>query len=143
MFWRNLESSSGERSLQYFLRRRFLFPGSLLVKRVIIDPYHLGLIMNIDAECPWISELSAIFNKAMYWQKIETLAIVQNTINHSNGTPFDYEKLSLCDRIIFIDGDFTSINWTRGWITVGVLLLLCTISCGVSLREWASRKNVT
>jgi hypothetical protein len=142
-FWRNLEASSGEQSLQYFLRRRFMVPGSLLVKRLVVDPYRLGLILNIDTERQWISELSAIFNKAMYWQKISTIAIVRNTIDRSSNTPWKVEKWSLCNKILFIDGDFININWTGGWITVGVLLLLCAISCGISLLEFASRKNVT
>jgi hypothetical protein len=69
--------------------------------------------------------------------------MVQNTIDRSNDTPWDNNKWSLCDKIFSINGDFTNINWTGGWSTVGVLLLVCSISRGISLLEWASRKNIT
>jgi hypothetical protein len=143
VFWRNLESSSGEQSPQYFLRRRFLLLDPLLVKRFVLDPYRAGLVINIDAERQWISELSALFNKASYWQKITTLAIVRNTLDHQNNTPFDLGKLSLCDKILFLDADFTNINWIGMWITGGVLLLPCIISYGIPLLEWASKNNIS
>jgi hypothetical protein len=143
VFWRNLESSSGEQSLQYFIRRRFILPNPLLVKPLVLDPFRISMIRNIDTERQWISELSALFNKARYWQKITTLAIVRNTLNRKNNTPFDLGKYSLCDKILFIDADFTNINWIGMWITVGVLLLLWIISYGVSLLEWASRNNIS
>ena len=53
----------------------------------------------------------------------------------------DLGKYSLCDRILFIDADFTNINWIRMWIIVVVLLVLCVISYGISLLEWASRNR--
>jgi hypothetical protein len=53
----------------------------------------------------------------------------------------DLGKYSLCDRILFIDADFTNINWIGMWITVVVLLVFCAISYGISLLEWASQNK--
>jgi hypothetical protein len=145
VFWKNLEFSSGQHSLQHFLQLRLLLPDPLLVKPFILDLdfRRISLITDINPDQQWILELATLFNKAMYWQKVTTLAIVQNTLDYQNNTPFDSGVYSLCDKILFINGDFTNINWIGMWITVGVLLLVCMISYGISLLEWFSRNKVS
>jgi hypothetical protein len=140
VFWKYLEGWSGEQSLQFFLRRYLFFPDSLLVKRFVIDPYRVLYIKDIDSRHQWISELTALFNKAKYWQKLSILDIARNNIDRKKDTiydrGYDYSVNSLCSKILFIDSDFTNINWVGMWITIGALLLLCIISYGISLLEW-------
>jgi hypothetical protein len=140
VFQRNLGLLKGSSGLQEFLKKRLLLPNPLLLRPWVMDPSGISLIyQGMDAERQWISELAALFNKAMYWQKISALALVQNTPDQLD--THDWGKDSLCDRILFYDGDFTNINWIGMWITVGVLLLVCIISYGISLMEWASEKK--
>jgi hypothetical protein len=141
VFMRNLENTL-DNGLQYFLQRRLHLPNPLLVRPMAIDVYRNSFITDIDIEHQWISELGALFDKAMYWQKITTLAVVQNTLDRKFNTPIDPRIYSLCDKILFIDADFTNINWIGMWISVGVLLLFCMISYGISLLTWASENKV-
>jgi hypothetical protein len=112
VFGATLESSS---RLQCFLQRRLVLPNPLLVGLYVLDPYRVSLITRIDTERQWISELAAMFNKAIYWQKLTNLAIVQNTLDRKNSTSFDLNIplrriVSRCDRILFINADFANIN---------------------------------
>lgn len=143
VFYRNMGSFNGygDSSLQYFLLKQFLLEDPLLAKGYGVGPDRISMITNINAKSQWISELAALFNKAGYWQKINFLAIVRNSLDRENSTPMDLGKYSLCDRILFIDADFTNINWIGMWITLVVMLVLCVISYGTSLLEWASRNR--
>jgi hypothetical protein len=142
VFYRNLGpiNGYGDSGLQFFLLKQFLLENPLLAKGFGVGPDRISMITNINAKSQWISELAALFNKAGYWQKINFLAIVRNSLDHKNSTPMDLGKFSLCDKILFIDGDFTNINWILMWIIVIILLLLCVISYGISLLEWPFRK---
>jgi hypothetical protein len=72
------------------------------------------MIANINNAQQWILELNAIFLKAIIWQKIRILSVVQNNNDHTNKTYIlagtDHKTTSLYDRILLINGDYININ---------------------------------
>jgi hypothetical protein len=144
VFWRNLQSLHSENGLQRFLRRQIVLQNPpLLASPVLLDPLRIFYLADINRERQWILELTALFGKFMYWQKLQTLAIVQNTLDRENSTPNNLEGYSCCDNIILIDADFTNISWIGMWITIGVFLAVCLLSFGIELLEWRSQHNVS
>jgi hypothetical protein len=139
IFWKNLEYN---KSLQQFLQRLLRLPNPLLAKPTVLDLHGIAVIWDINTERQWIKELAALFNKALYWQKILTLAVVQNALDRKNNTPHLW-NFAICDKILIVNADFTNINWIGMWITVGLLILVCIISYGISFLEWASQINIS
>jgi hypothetical protein len=128
IFWRNLESDVG---IQYYLRRRLGFPQFLNIDRHSFTPSGDVLVVReFDPERQWISEMETLLGKVVVWQKISTLAIVQNGLDYTNNTPFTSSEASLCNRILLINGDYTNISVVGLWVTVGILMLICLISYG-------------
>jgi hypothetical protein len=112
VFTRNLELLSS--SLLDFLQRRTNLRRPLLAPQMRINPTNPGMIYNIDNARQWILELDALFSKAMAWQKMRTLSIINNDNDYSNNTlrpPGEPSAASLCDKILLINGDYTNINW--------------------------------
>jgi len=137
VFTRNLEILSS--SVLHFLQRRTNLRRALLAPQMRISPISPGMIYNIDSAQQWILELDALFSKAIVWQKMRTLSIIDNDNDYSNNTlltPGKPSTASLCDRILLIDGDYTNINWLGIWIMIFILLLLCLISYADVFIEW-------
>jgi hypothetical protein len=147
VFFRNQQSHFDQNGLQRFLRRQITLQNPpLLIRSTLMAPQRYSSVSGIDTEKQWISELAALFAKFMYWQKLETRRIIQNTIDHRNGTPASgsyLEPLSLCDMILLTDGDFTNISWIGMWVTLAVLIAVCSISCKVVFEEWKSQNKDT
>jgi hypothetical protein len=137
VFTRNLEILSS--SVLDFLQRRTNLRRPLLAPQMRINPTNPGMIYNIDSARQWILELDALFSKALFWQKMRTLSIIDNDNDYSNNTlltPGKPSVVSLCDRILLIDGDYTNIHWLWIWMMIGILLLLCLISYIDFFIEW-------
>jgi hypothetical protein len=137
VFTRNLEILTS--SVLHFLQRRTNLRRALLAPQMRLSPMSPGMIYNIDSARQWILELDALFSKAMVWQKMRTLSIIDNDNDYSNNTllaPGKPSAASLCDRILLIDGDYTNISWLGIWIMISILLLLCLISYTEVFIEW-------
>jgi hypothetical protein len=104
-----------------------------------INPTNPGMIYNIDSARQWILELDALFSKAMVWQKMRTFSIINNDNDYSNSAllpPGKPSAVSLCDKILLINGDYTNISWLGIWIMITILLMLCLISYADVFIEW-------
>jgi hypothetical protein len=136
VFSRNLEYAS----VHAFLLRRLLLPNPLLLATYRFNSAGIRIIDNIDSMRQWIFELEALFIKTISWQKIKTLNIAQNDIIPENATsppPWsDISRRSLCDRIIFVDGDYININWIGMCAVVSSLLIICLLSYAIPQIEW-------
>ena len=137
VFSRSLECSS----VHAFLRRRMPLP-----RPVLLAPYQYsnltgaGILRNIDPKRQWIFDLEALFTKANYWRKIQMLAIAQNGFIPENSRlppPLSLMKRkSLCNRIIFRDSGYVTIDWIGLCATILSLLVVCLLSHSVASVEW-------
>ena len=144
IFERSFEAMTNGFLLQRFIQYQFALENPLLVKLRPMRPFYVSVVEEIDTERQWVTELAALFTKAMYWQKISNLAIVQNEVDTTNYTRLgkDTEWFSLCNKIIFVDPDFININLIGACSLVGVLFLLCVVSCGISCRKWVFQYSI-
>jgi len=134
------------RSLKYssvhaFLRRRMPLP-----RPVLLTPYHYsnstgaGILHNINPKRQWIFDLEALFTKVGYWQKIQMLAIVQNGFIPENATfhsilsPTKWK--SLCNRIIFRDSGYVTVDWMGLCATLLSLFTVFLLSYSIPSVEW-------
>jgi len=137
VFDRNLEICAS--SVLDFLQRRTNLRRPLLAPQMRLNPTNPGVIRDIDSARQWILELDALFSKAVVWQKMRTLSIIDNDNDYSNNTlllPGKLSAASLCDRILLINGDYTNINWLGILILIAFLLLLWLISYADVFIEW-------
>jgi hypothetical protein len=132
----------GASGLQFFLLKQFLLEHPLLAKGHGVGPDHISMVTNINTQFQWIFELAALLNKAGYWQKINFLATVRNSLDRKDSTPTDLGRYSLCDKILFIDADYTSIKWLEMWMVLGVQVLLCLTSYGIPLLDRDVRQRL-
>lgn len=137
VFSRSLEYSS----VHAFLRRRMSLP-----RLVLLAPYHYsnstsaGILHIIDSKRQWIFDLEALFTKAGYWRKIQMLTIIQNGFIPENATlPSVWSLMrrkSLCNRIIFRDSDYLTLDWIGLCATMLSLFVVCLLSYSTLSVEW-------
>jgi hypothetical protein len=137
VFSRSLEYSS----VHAFLRRRMPLP-----RPVLLAPYHYsnstgaGILRNINPKRQWIFDLEALFIKTSYWQKIQMLAIVQNSFIPENATLPSFlsptKRKSLCNRIIFRDSGYVTIDWMGVCATLLSLFVVFLLSYSIPSVEW-------
>jgi hypothetical protein len=137
VFSRSLEYSS----VHALLRSRMPLP-----RPVLLAPYHYsnststGILHNIDPKRQWIFDLEALFTKASYWRKIQMLAIVQNSFIPENATLPSFltlmKRKSLCNRIIFRDSGYVTIDWMGLCATMLSLFVIWLLSYSIPSVEW-------
>jgi hypothetical protein len=141
VFWRSLGVPSlGISYLQAYLQKHVILRRPLLVTPLRLGPALPQAVWDVNATHQWLLELDALFTKAVLWQKILMLDVVQGERDLSNQTRVApgtmSEKTSLCNRIILVDGDYTNIDWLWMWVLIGTLALLCIISYAEIYIPW-------
>ena len=143
VFWRSFGASWVALSyLQEYLQKHVILQRPLLVTPLRLGPSLPQALWNVNATHQWVMELETLFTKAVIWQRILMLGVVMSEADHSNQTPWApgtlSKNLSICDKIIFVDGDYTNIDWVWTWVSIGTLALLCIISYADSYIPWIS-----
>ncbi|KAG4441176.1 hypothetical protein IFR05_003347 [Cadophora sp. M221] len=113
---------------QYLLRRRG-------VQSLLLSMYRFGnYVYQVDAEAQWVREVRAWFETAFLTCRYGILDLVQNQDSPLDEAARNPDALGqLCDRVLFLDGDYTNVD-AKGLFACIVVFGLLVV---VSFVRWA------
>ena len=77
----------------------------------------------------WVTEVELWFMKTILQSIITTQSGAQTALVDRRNLPKNFSASpSLCDRILFRDGDYTNINWIGYWTVISALTIICLSS---------------
>jgi hypothetical protein len=118
---------------------RFVFKGSLFnylhVRRgtqvLLTSIYRLSeVVPYINPTEQWVSEVQAWFETAFLRARFTMLSVVQRAGPRTKQPDLDeaVDPTYLCDRILFLDDNYTNVDFLGLMATLSALLILCAIS---------------